>query len=232
VLETCGRTTTGDSVALASIAEMAGDLAMECLAEEDVNKALSMAKFASLTASRYSPYRSYIVRKAHDRLRRIRLAQKLFKGFQDAKPTLAKNADDAQANLATAKFLAFGKDDWEAALAYFARGSNPLQAAAAAAELAGSAEPDRALVVAEAWREAISEAASEPEAEFLRLHVLAWYQSVPFDAGGTRTKAQEGLKQLIKVGGKKYESSLASMQVSVKGAQPKSKAQKLAAKGD
>lgn len=114
------------------------------------------------------PYRKFI----YDGQREIVRQQQAWYAYQEALTTLATKPDDADANLAAAKWWILERGDWDAALRYLARAGNPrLKTAAELDEAKGN---DR-LAIANAWYDA---GQAEPVTVLWLLRASRWYAAI------------------------------------------------------
>src|SRR5262249_12947328 len=109
---------------------------------------------------------------------RLKLVNRLQKEYEAAKPAqdlLVKNPNDAAANLAWGKWLAFGKEEWDRALPYLARGSDAKLKNAAGQDLRNPKKPDAQIEVGENWQELAKTDNGDAKKQLL-LRAKHWYE--------------------------------------------------------
>ncbi len=114
-----------------------------------------------------------------------------YRTLQTALETLKLNADDREANLAAGRYLVFTKQDWQAGLAYLAKGSDALLAAAAGLEIAGAKTPAEQEALADAWWTAADAQTDSSVRDLSRARGGKWYRTaLPQLSGLSKAKAE------------------------------------------
>jgi hypothetical protein len=124
-----------------------------------VDATLAANKFAA--AERYSVLATKVAARTRDIELRKRIAEHraeiqrlkvLLKAVEEARATLATDANDAAANLILGKYLCFVRNEWEQGLAHVLKSGNPDYIAAAKADAAVTADSqDSTIAAADAW---------------------------------------------------------------------------------
>ncbi len=114
------------------------------------------------------PYRKFI----YDGQREIVRQQEAWYAYQASLTKLATSPDDAEANLAAAKWWILERGDWDAASLFLTKSGKPLLAAAA--QLDGAKGSDW-LAIANAWYDAGS---AEPATPLWLVRANGWYAAI------------------------------------------------------
>lgn len=109
---------------------------------------------------------------------------------------LKVDPQDASANLAAGRYLAFVKGDWAGGLPLLAKGSDAKLKAAATADLANPKSASDRAAVGELWFQLAAEDESSRSAA--RKRALFWYQSATGLTGFAQAKAEKRLEELKK----------------------------------
>lgn len=130
---------------------------------------------------------------------RIRQQQKQVEAFQQAEQVLKATPDDPAANQAAGLYHAIVAGDWTRAVPHLAKGTGPIQAAAAS-ELSLGKKPDQALAIAEAWQ-AAADSAEADHRPHLYASAVYWYtKALPGLAGLQKIKVDQAIKKIAPAG--------------------------------
>ena len=179
--------------------ELIQSVAEEALAEEDYSGADRLAK-AALALARRSK-NSDLPRDVASWAGRIERLSQQYAKLRDQMAQLAQNPEDPEANLAVARWYAFQLGQWEKALPYMAKGSQPEWAEIARRDLEGPHEPAAQQKLGDSWWE-LSEKASGEERQALQGRAVYWYeQALPHLSGLSQTSVRRRIET--------YQNSLA-----------------------
>ena len=133
---------------------------------------------------------------AGNRARETLEAETAYNLAQQARPVLAANPKDPEANLATGKFHCFIKGQWEKGLPMLALSNDAGLKALAATELAGASSADVQVKLADTWWDA-AEAMPELQKRNVRKHATDWYgQAVSGLSGTAKLRVEKRLAAL------------------------------------
>jgi len=189
-----------------AIAEQAVQLMDAAAAAGDFGLAVAMAE---MTVSEDAGRGKELAKRAKACLSDFQKAEEYAAAFEKVKGKLAQSPDDAEANLAAARYYAFVKNDWTEGLRYLAKSSDATLAFLARRELESPPQNvEDQIDLADHWWKA-AEGAPDGVAKlaFLR-HARAWYEKAQAaSAGGLQTvKINKRLDEIAKA---ESESALA-----------------------
>jgi hypothetical protein len=119
---------------------------------------------------------------------RIRRAKTVADGVTGARDTLAKKADDSDANTILGGFLCFQMDKWEEGLPHLAKGNDPSLTKAAESEQKFPSEPLDQFKLANSWWDAANKRSgvkSNPWFEPIRARAAYWYRKCASGVAGS-----------------------------------------------
>src|SRR5262249_9786638 len=131
------------------------------------------------------------------RVKEVREAQKDFEASRAAVATLKDKPNDADANLALAKFLCFRKGDWDGGLPRLSKGGDDELKSLASADLAKPAAAEEQVKVGDGWWD-LAKAKPELGTTPLQRRAAFWYQRAEAGLQGlTRDRVQERQKLVL-----------------------------------
>jgi WD40 repeat protein len=174
------------------------DLTLALIAEavdaDDYHAATELGKVATAAAKKAQVIA--LVNTVGKRNAEIQAAKEKFNVLQAFVDRLAKDPDDAEANLKLGEYFGLFKGKWDRAVPHLARSKTEPLANLAKQDLAKPKEAKDQAALADAWWDF---AAKQPEPQQTRLQERAayWYsQALPGLAGLSRTKAQKRAGQV------------------------------------
>lgn len=136
------------------------------------------------------------------RSKEVTEAKTLYQGMKSVLQTLAKNPEDAGANLEMGKFLCFAKGGWDLGLRFLTKGSDASLKALAEKDLSGSLQPADRAGVADGWFDLGEKEKSPLRRSRVLAHCKVLYDSALLDAPALlRLKIEKRLDALETGGG-------------------------------
>jgi len=172
LLRSAGRATK-DPAQFAMIADRAVGLIEEAVAEDDYDRAVRFGNLAMAAAKRAKDVK--LLKGIVVRLKEVRQQETFFEESQKARALLAKDANDADANLAVGRYLCFVKGDWPAGLRLLALGSDKQLQHLAAREAQKELSTDQQVALADGWW-AVGEEMKGRVRDQVLLHAGSWYR--------------------------------------------------------
>lgn len=124
--------------------------------------------------------------------------RKGFEEFMQSESILKTKPDDAEANLATGKYLCFVQDSWDSGLPRLAKGSDAGLAALAQASLLNPSQVAEQSVLANQWWE-LADSLEGVERDGARAHAGHWYEAAVGQLSGlSKSHAEKRLAELTK----------------------------------
>jgi formylglycine-generating enzyme required for sulfatase activity len=130
-------------------------------------------------------------------------ASKDIEELKAAHATLARDSNDAQANLVVGRHLCFTKGDWQKGLPMLALGSDAALKGLANQELTSPpSQPDAQVALADAWWE-IAQARGRSQMDSIRSHAGLWYRKARpgLPLGLVKNKVEQRLHEVTKLRG-------------------------------
>jgi WD40 repeat protein/serine/threonine protein kinase len=160
------------------------------------------------TALRLLPLADTAARKAQNldvfqlvqrREKDVRALHEEYEIVKIAAKTLKVNANDANANLVTGKYLCFRKGKWDLGLSCLARGSDAVLKNLAIRDLAKAQDPETRLALADAWWDLAHATETSAKAAILQ-RAAHWYQQA-VGAGLAGANFERAEKRFREIGG-------------------------------
>jgi len=174
-----------------SLAENALSLMQEALDGDRFDRAVRLGKMAAAAAAKTKD--AALDNLVAGRTREIQALREAFARVQPARERLAKDPEDARANLEMGTYLGLVKGNWDKALFYLAQGSDAAFRLLAQRDLARPEDAKEQLHMADAWW-ALAEKAQGPERIHLQQHAVSWYEQA---LGSTRGFQRGRLEERI-----------------------------------
>lgn len=177
----------------------------DAVAVDDLDGAIRLHKLAEGTAAKAKNVRtaSQVAARGKD----LDAVQKEAVKLPAAMKALEADPKDPDACLTVGKYLCFQKGDWARGLPLLARCSEPALKAAAAKDLADSAEAADLLQAADAWYDLLGTLAGTPR-RVVQVRAYALYaKALPELSGLSKTKAEKRLQELEPVATAKADTS-------------------------
>jgi hypothetical protein len=168
------------------LALAATQMANEAADADRYGEAIAALKLANNAARRVANHE--ISRLALDRRRDVEKLSKQYEAVKQAHEVLAKDPDDANANLYTGRWSAFVHGDWKKGLPLLAKGNNELLKSLASDELADPQQPAAQAELADRWWE-LSLKAEGTMRDEIRKHAVEWYQKALPNLAGLSAQA-------------------------------------------
>jgi WD domain, G-beta repeat len=176
------------------LTELALALTAEAVEADNYDAALALGKVATAAAKKAQIVA--LVTTAAKRNAEIQAAKEKFSVLQPFLDRLAKQPDDAEANLKLGEYFGLVKGKWDRAVPYLAKSKAEPLAALARQDLAGPKETKDQAALADAWWDFAAKQA-EPQQARLQERAAFWYEkAMPGLSGLSRTKAQKRLGQI------------------------------------
>jgi formylglycine-generating enzyme required for sulfatase activity len=172
LLRAAGRATK-DPGQFAMIADRAVGLIEEAVAQEDYERAGRIGKLGTAAAQKAKDPK--LVKAIVARLKEVKKQESLFEESQQARAVLAKDANDAEANLTVGRYLCLVKGDWPGGLRFLALGSDKALKHLAARETQKDLSTDQQVSLADGWW-AIGEEMEGRARDQALLHAGSWYR--------------------------------------------------------
>jgi WD40 repeat protein len=176
-----------------ALAELALALAVQALDADNYDAANALGKVATVAAKKAQVLA--LVAAAAKRNAEIQAAREKFGVLQPYVDRLAKEPNDAEANMKLGEYFGLFKGIWERAMPHLAKSKSEPLASLAKEDLAGPKNAKAQGALADAWWDF---AVKQPEPQQSRLQERAayWYdKALPELSGLSRTKAQKRLAQ-------------------------------------
>ena len=194
-----GRTGASSEPTFQLVACTALVLMDDAIAAEDFAAAAKLAKIA-VNVSRKITKNAVVKRVTTERSRELDRLQERFKAAEEALDTLAKTPADPEANLTVGRWRCFTRGQWREGLPGLAKGSNPQLAALAKQDLAGAAQPEAAVALAEAWMKQ-ADAEQDSAKPMSRARAAYWYrEAIPSLSGLSKAAAEKRLADIAAAG--------------------------------
>jgi WD domain, G-beta repeat len=174
-----------------ALAETALGLVQEAVDADQFDAAARLGKLAAASAQRAKD--QPLIDLVAQRDREVQAIRQAFAGLPMVADRLAKDPEDAAANLAMGKYLGFVKGNWDRALFYLAQGSDPVLRLLAQRDLARPDEVKEQLQTADAWW-ALADKEKGLVQLHLQQHAVSWYEQA---VGQTRGFQRGRLEQRI-----------------------------------
>jgi hypothetical protein len=189
---------TKDAPSRAAIASLGLELADDALDAERYETATQISRqVAALNAKLRDGDIPKQLKAFQERMHEV---TKLAEAADDARITLVTNPNNAAAHLALAKYLAFGRGNWEEAREHFAASGDDHWQSLASAEATAGDDPALMATAADAWWDA-SETAKGAEKQACQERAAHWYQkALPGLSGLDKAKAEKRLMALAGAG--------------------------------
>ena len=158
-----------------ALAESALALADRAIEADDLDAAEQLLKVASITAGKARA--ADLLKQAKARGEELADQKREAEAVRKAEEVIAKNADDAAANLTLGKYFCVSRDDWEQGLPHLAKGSDATLKELAAKSLPSPTDPAALSALGDAWWDA-AEIRKGKEAEPLRRRATLVLRSV------------------------------------------------------
>jgi hypothetical protein len=172
-----------------TLAELALNLMQDQVDGDRFEKAARLGRIAAAAAAKTKD--RALIEEAARQNQTLVLIRQAFTGLGPTKERLAKDPEDAEANLEMGKYLGLVKGNWEKALFYLAQGSDATLRRLAQHDLARPEDPKEQLRAADAWW-ALAEKAQTTERIHLQQHAVAWYeQAIESTRGFQRGRLEE-----------------------------------------
>jgi len=150
----------------------------------------------ALAISRRVPNPAAATKLATDRNAAVAARQKEWPGLLALAEKLKRNPDDAEANLAVARYQALVAEDWKNAFPLFAKSGDELWSGLAAKSMGDLTTPTAQAGVGDAWWDAAQTAKGSLKAE-LSTGALYWYDlSAPLLTGLPKTRVEKRRTEL------------------------------------
>lgn len=181
--------------AYADIAEKSLALAPRAIQADDYDTAKDAVQQARSYARKAKDKALY--ESASDFYRVVREAEREYKAVATAFATVAKNPDDAEANLAVGRYLCFIKGDWAAGLPHLALGADETLAALAKTDLGAPESTEAKMLLADHYYElARAEKKDERVRSGLLVRAAGYYEAaLPDLTGLDKAKAEMRLQE-------------------------------------
>lgn len=178
-----------DTDANRAMADTALGLVGDAVAGEEYDLAMMLAEASRLMARDCRP-------RDLARTKRAVAVKRSVEALRDAEKVLAEQPDDPQANLTAGKYYCFVENDFDRGLPMIRKGSDPLLAGLAEADLAGPSEAAAMVALADRWWDA-SEAALEADQQWPRNRAAYWYKrALRHVSGLTEDRIKHRLEEL------------------------------------
>jgi sugar lactone lactonase YvrE len=161
------------SEAAKSLVDVALSLLQDALDKDRFDIAVRVGKVAEATAAKTND--RGLIETVAARAREIAPMRQAYERLQPARDRLAKNPENADANLEMGRYLALVKGNWETALFYLAQGSDRELRLLAQRDLARPEEPADQLRVADAWW-AVAGKGQGAERIHMQQRAVHWYE--------------------------------------------------------
>lgn len=186
------------SAEFAALAEMLIRLTDEFIGVDQYDQADKAAQAAGQHAKRSGL--PNLLARTSSKTKEVADAKVRFASLKKTLENLAKDPEDAAANLEMGQFVCFVKASWDVGLRFLAKGSDLALKSAAERDIARPLEPAEQIAAGDAWWD-LSEKAKVPGSkEKMQSRALFWYEAaLPGTTGLTRAKIDRRLGEIYKV---------------------------------